>query len=370
MQARYRPVTHRLILSVLTAGLLIAAAAGVGQVQAPASFASRIARLSELEGYFDTDNLISNEKSYLHVVPALRQADFGGGAYVGVGPDQNFSYIAQVRPAIAFIIDVRRDNLLLQLLFKALFQISETRVEYLCLLFGRPAPKVLDEWRLVDIKRLLAYIDSTSLSQEATATLRAGVDAAIKGFDVPLSAADLATIDRFHRTFIVNGPALKFETTGRGPLSYYPTYRELLLETDRQGNPWNFLVSEDDFQFVRSLQKRDLVIPVVGDLSGRSALVAIGRMMSERGDRLSAFYASNVEYYLFREGTFSKFVDNLSHLPHTNRSLLIRAIFAGASPQQLAPGYASASIVQRVDELLQGYAIGRFKNYRELTIAR
>ena len=87
--------------------------------------------------------------------------------------------------------------------------------------------------------------------------------------------------------------------------------------------------------------------------------------MTERGDRLSAFYASNVEFYLFGDGKFSKFVDNLSHLPRTNRSLIIRAIFAGGLGfvPQAAPGYASASVVQPVDELV-GYARGRFKTYR------
>ncbi|MBZ5496961.1 MAG: hypothetical protein LAP85_11215 [Acidobacteriia bacterium] len=361
---------HRLLAGIAAAGLLIALTAGARQVQAPASFASRCAQLSEPGGYFDTDNLISNERSYLHVVPALRQAGIAGGAYIGVGPDQNFSYIAQVRPSMAFIIDVRRDNLLLHLLFKALFQLSRSRVEYLSLLFGRTVPEAPDEWGRAGIDRLLAYIDGAGSSSQATTDLRAKVDALIKGFGIPLSKDDLATIDRYHRTFIARGLLLKFETTGRGPLSYYPTYRELLLETDRQGHRWNFLDSDDDYQFVRSLEQRDLIIPVVGNLNGPSALVAIGRVMAERGDQLSVFYASNVEFYLFRDGTFPKFVDNLSLLPHSNRSLIIRAVFAGASPSQLAPGYASSSIVQPVDDLLQGYAKGRFRTYRELTMGR
>ena len=94
---------------------------GAGAAPPQASFASRIEQLSEPEGEFDTDNLISNEQAYLDVIPALRAAGTSGGAYIGVGPDQNFSYIASVRPAIAFIVDRRRDNLLLHLLFKALF---------------------------------------------------------------------------------------------------------------------------------------------------------------------------------------------------------------------------------------------------------
>ena len=67
-----------------------------------AAFAALIERLSEPGGYFDTDNLISNETSYLHVIGTLRELGVSGGAYIGVGPDQNFSYIAAIRPSIAF----------------------------------------------------------------------------------------------------------------------------------------------------------------------------------------------------------------------------------------------------------------------------
>src|SRR6478735_5743887 len=111
-----------------------------GGIQAPSPFAAQIAALSEPAGYFDTDNLISNERSYQQVLQDLRRRNVRGGAYVGVGPDQNFTYIAEIRPAVAFIVDVRRDNLLLHLLFKALFAQARTRVDYLSLLFGRAAP--------------------------------------------------------------------------------------------------------------------------------------------------------------------------------------------------------------------------------------
>src|SRR4029079_9246799 len=103
--------------AALALGTLVAI--GVVYAQRPTTaarteFAEQIKALSEPGGTFDTDNLISNERSYLHVVPALQLA--AGGAYIGVGPDQNFSYIAAVRPTIAYILDVRRDNMLLHLL--------------------------------------------------------------------------------------------------------------------------------------------------------------------------------------------------------------------------------------------------------------
>jgi len=191
--------------------------ARIGQLQATSTFASRIAQLSERGGFFDTDNLISNERSYLHVVPALRDSGVSGGAYVGVGPDQNFSYIAQVKPAIAFIVDLRRDNLLLHLLFKALFAMSDTRAEYLSLLFGRPLPDPPSEWRTADLEKIVGHVEGTQLADAALAALRARVDEKIKTFGLPLSDADFATINRFHRRFVTAGLPLKFQTTGRAP---------------------------------------------------------------------------------------------------------------------------------------------------------
>lgn len=335
---------RRAIAFAIGAALLAAGGAGPRPLQSEGGFASRVAALSEPGGYFDTDNLISNERSYLQVLPELQRGNVRGGAYIGVGPDQNFSYIAEIRPAIAFIVDIRRDNLLLHLLFKALFERSPTRVEYLAQLFGRPAPRNLDSWREADVDRLTSYIDATAVDPRAIPALRSRLNTTIREFGVPLSVEDVVTIDRFHRRFIDSGLGLRFESAGRAPQPHYPTYRELLRQTDPLGRPGSFLASEQAFEFVKSLEGRDLVIPVVGDLSGPTALVAIARLLDERGDRLSAFYTSNVEYYLERAGTFARFADNLSRIPRTSRSVVIRSIFHGGS----------TSTVQPVDELLAG----------------
>jgi len=351
-------------VSRLAAVGVAAAVALVLSVRAPAqdSFASRIAALSEEPGYFDTDNLISNEGSYLHVVTALGRDKIRGGAYIGVGPDQNFSYIASIRPSVAFIIDVRRDNLLLHLLFKALFDLSRTRVEFLALLLSRPVPEPLEPWHAKTIEELTTYIDSASAA--SVAAVRSRVTERIRGFGVALSEQDLLTIDRFHRRFIEEGLNLQFHSTGRPPQSYYPTYRQLLLETDLDGRRSNYLASEAGFQFVKSLEARDLVIPVVGNLNGSNALSAIGRFLNERHERLMAFYASNVEYYLFSEGTFQRFVENLGRLPRADRAVIIRSIFRGAI--RVTSGYGSVSTTQPIGELVDGYARGRYHEYWEL----
>src|SRR5215471_11574396 len=144
--------------------------------QPASSFAALVQRLSEPGGDFDTDNLISNERSYLHVIPALKAARVVGGAYVGVGPDQNFSYIAQVRPTLAFIVDVRRDNLLLHLLFKALFAQARNRAEYICLLMGRTVPDRVESWQDAALDKILAYIDGTTPNPTSVDSLRRRLD--------------------------------------------------------------------------------------------------------------------------------------------------------------------------------------------------
>src|SRR5262249_5491998 len=114
------------------------------RLPADTSFAGLVSQLSEAPGYFDSDNIITNEASYLHIASQLTKVGTHGGAYIGVGPDQNFSYIALIKPRVAFMLDIRRDNLLEHLLFKSLFMMSRNRLEYLCLLLGKPVPADID----------------------------------------------------------------------------------------------------------------------------------------------------------------------------------------------------------------------------------
>jgi hypothetical protein len=347
------------VFRAATALVALAALAGYGATvrqatQARTAFAAQIASLSEPDGYFDTDNLISNERSYLEVLPELDRRNVRGGAYIGVGPDQNFTYIASIRPSVAFILDIRRDNLLLHLLFKAIFQQSRTRVDYLALLFGRPVPADVDSWRESTIARLAGYINGPGLDSASINAVHSRLEGVVKGFGVPLSSDDLLTIGRFHRRFINDGLLLKFQSAGRPAQPYYPTYQELLLETDGKGNQRNYLASEEAFQFVKSLQQRDRIIPVVGNLSGPSALAGIGRLLGEKGETLSAFYASNVEFYLDRQGSYQRFLSNLGRVPHTSRSVVIRSNFFNR-------GFAggSTSEIQPVEELLGQFAVAR-----------
>src|ERR1044071_9389653 len=79
---------------------------------------------SEPGGFFRSDNFVSNEITFQWVLPDLAKTTKTGGVYMGVGPDQNFTYIVAMQPKIAFIVDIRRQNMLHHLLYKALIEMS------------------------------------------------------------------------------------------------------------------------------------------------------------------------------------------------------------------------------------------------------
>ncbi len=328
-------------------------------------FARLVARLSEPGGYFDSDNLVSNETSYLHVLPALRTLGVQGGAYLGVGPEQNFSYLAEIKPELAILIDIRRDNLLLHLLFKAIFEVSRNRMEYLCLLYGRPAPPLLSRWTDQPLEDILTYLDITPGDSALQTRNHAELMDRVTRFGVALTDSDRVTLGRFHQEFLARGLEITFSSRGRPSRPDYPTERQLYLATDLDGHPGSYLASEERFRVVRELQRRDLVVPVVGDLSGPGAMKAIAAYLRETELPVSAFYVSNVEMYLFRQGNFGKFAENVRSLPARPSSVLIRSYFGrgmywngggtlgtGSIPQAL-PGHLSAQQLQTLPAFLQ-----------------
>ena len=132
-----------------------------------------------------------------------------------------------------------------------------------------------------------------------------------------------------------------------------------------EGNPGSYVSSEERFRLVRELQRNDKILPVVGDLSGSLAMKAIAAYLKEIRLPVSAFYVSNVEMYLFRQGNFGKYAENVRALPTGPASVLIRSYFGrgmlwngagnvGDSPfPQVLPGHLSAQQLQPFQAFLQ-----------------
>ena len=358
----------RALLVVAFLTVVAPASAQLPRSLTDSAFASLVARFSEPAGYFDTDNLISNEDSYLHPISTLRRVGVAGGVYVGVGPDQNFSYIAAVRPHAAVIIDIRRDNLLEHLLFKSIFAQSRNRVEYLSMLFGKPAPADTTGWRARSIDSVLAYVRRARVSDAQLARIRASVVNESRRAGIPLSDVDIETIKRFHDAFIAEGPALRFTSYGRAPAAGYPDFAQLATERDLTGRQSSFLATEDAFQFVKSLEDRNLLIPAVGNFAGSKAFDAVAKWLSANREKLSALYTSNVEQYLVRDGGFDVFAANVLRLPRDAKSVIIRSCFNACrgAHSHAVNGYYSVQMTQLVDSFAALRASRRLNGYYDV----
>jgi hypothetical protein len=90
-----------------------------------------------------------------------------------------------------------------------------------------------------------------------------------------------------------------------------------------------FLATEEQFAFLKDLHARNMIVPVVGDFAGPKTIRAVGRYLKESGTPVSAFYLSNVEQYLGRDGRWDPFCANVATLPLDGSSTFIRSIRDG-----------------------------------------
>jgi hypothetical protein len=193
-----------------------------------------VTELSEPSGYFPSDNLLSNETSLQYVIPELLRTTKPGGVYLGVAPEQNFTYLAALKPKIAFIVDIRHDNSLLLLVYKALFELSADRAEFTSRLFSRPKPAGLDS--LSTIADLMqAYSAAPRDSALFVKNLAAVKERLLRVHGFPLTTEELANIDYLYSWFFNAGPGLSYNMNMGGFSGRFPTYATLMLETDGAG---------------------------------------------------------------------------------------------------------------------------------------
>jgi len=292
-------------------------------------FWSLIERLSEPDGFFRSnsgspDNLLSNENTVSTVAAAIAREIRPSGVYLGVGPEQNFTYIVAMRPRIAFITDIRRGNLHLHLLYKALFEMSADRANFVARLFGRRPPEGLSA-RSSAAELMRAYLGAEAVDEQTfQAHVRAVVAHLTKTRAFPLGQSDVEGIEYVYRNFHQFGPAIHY-TSSIGGRSSASSYAAIMMSTDRgTGAERTYLATEANFALVRAMQQRNLIVPVVGDFAGPRALRAVGTWLRDRGAVLSAFYVSNVEDYLRRNGVWTRFCANVATLPLDTASVFIR----------------------------------------------
>jgi hypothetical protein len=323
-----------------------------------------VTTLSEPGGKFQTQ-VMSNEDSAQFVIPALKQTTRPGGVYIGVGTEQNFTYVAAIRPKLAFIIDIRRDNMLEHLMYKSLFELSTDRADFLSRLFSRKRPAGLDANS--SVRALFdAYQNVAATSSVYDESLRAIADRLVNKHKFQLSDADKTSIAGMLAIFRTAGPN---NLTGQGDKNV--SYARLMAATDLAGLNHGYLASEENFKIVQDLEKRNAIVPIVGDFAGDTALVGVGRYLKEHGAVVNVFYVSNVERYLFEQGDHGRhFYANVGALPLDPSSTFVRSVTVDISRRLGIPiPDAEAdwrSFLIPINNDLKNLANGRLRTYSDL----
>ena len=375
-----RLLAGRLLLALATCWA-IATLESAPQVVATASMPASLSSsqfwklsndLSEQAGYFRSENLVSNEHTYQYVIPELKKQARPGGVYMGVAPDQNFTYMVAVRPRMAFILDIRRGNLLQHLLYKAVFELAADRADFISMLFSKPRPAGLKSSSTV-FDLFSAYARVATSDDLYRRNLAAILSHLTRRHGFALSADDLEQLETIYFAFFWEGPGLRYSTMATGISrrggfgNTYPTYEEMITQTDYDNVARSYLANEENYRFIKGLEEKNLIVPVMGDFAGAKALRSIGRYVRERGTVVSAFYVSNVEQYLFQDGKFDTFARNVATLPVDSRSTFIRSVssrFGYGGTMTWSDGRASA--LYPIDQFDRDFRLGMLTSYFDL----
>jgi hypothetical protein len=327
------------------------------------TFWRMISEFSEDSGSFRFEYM-SNELQFQYVIPRLKENRKPGGVYVGVGPEQNFTYIAAVQPRMAIICDIRRQNMVEHLIYKAIFEMSPGRVEFLSRLFSRKPPDNVNEKSTARqlFQAFRAVPPDADLYRE---NLRAVKERLMKEHRFQLTQTDQESIDYIYKIFFDTGTVFGYSGNFGG---FGGTYADLMTATDQQGQARSYLASEENYQVVRDLERKNLVVPIVGDFAGSKALRAAARYIKDHGSTVAAFYTSNVEQYLFQQGDdWRRFLTNISAFPLDSSSTFIRSshfAFGEAQPRQYRGRFIQ--LLSPMTDVVKAFNAGQLTTYEDM----
>ncbi len=352
--------------STLTSGLR--AAETLPTELSDEAFWNLVTEFSETGGYFRSDNFVSNETTFQYVIKDLKKTK-SGGVYLGVGPDQNFTYIVAMQPKMAIIFDIRRQNAMQHLMYKALIETSSDRAEFLSRLFSRKRPENVGPKSTAE--ELFAAFGNVEpdrpLFLETMQAMKKHLEVTHK---FKLTSDDEANIEYVFRAFYSGGPDLTYNGVGAGGSgrSRMPTYGELMQADDGEGENRSYLGNETNFKALQEMEKKNLIVPVVGDFAGAKAIRTVGKYLQDHNAFVTAFYLSNVEQYLFQQDDdWSKFYKNVETLPLDSSATFIRSVFNGLAPTyQSNAGLRSVSLLSSIPDLLKAFGTGDLRTYSDV----
>jgi len=332
------------------------------------AFWNMVTEFSEPNRYFRADNFVSNETTFQYVIRELKKVT-PGGVYLGVGPDQNFTYVVAMRPKIAIIFDIRRQNMLQHLMYKALIEMSSDRADFISRLFSRKRPEGLE--LNSSASQLFLMFENVPTDREFfLENLQAIKKQLEQRHGFKLSAEDEGILEYIYRAFFAGGPDLTYNGVGGGGFGRgrMPSYADLMQMTDGEGQNRSYLGSEENFKILQDLENKNLIVPIVADFAGPKAIRAVAAYLKDHDAHVTAFYVSNVEQYLFQQNDdWSKFYRNVQLLPVDATSTFIRSVFNGITVNYQANGFMrSASVLSSIPGLIEAFDSGELKTYYDV----
>jgi hypothetical protein len=130
---------------------------------------------------------------------------------MGVGPEQNFTYIVALQPKIAFITDIRRQNMLELMMYKAVFELCPDRADFLSMLFSRERPEGLTEKATADqLFRVYTHVSRDEVLYQKN--VKAIQNLLVQKHHFGLSLTDLHNIAYVFGVFANDGPYLYYSS--------------------------------------------------------------------------------------------------------------------------------------------------------------
>src|SRR5205085_11100365 len=148
-------------------------------------------------------------------------------------------------------------------------------------------------------------------------------------------------------------------------------YAALMTATDDHGQTWSYLASEENFQFIREMERKNLIVPLVGDFAGNKAIRSTGAWLRDHGAVISTFYASNVEQYLFQQDDdWRKYYANVATLPLDASSTFVRSSHysfgTAAQPARQFGGTNYVMLLCSMLDLTKAFSASRIRNYDDV----
>jgi hypothetical protein len=236
------------------------------------------------------------------------------------------------------------------------------------LLFARPRPKGVDGDASPEAL-VNAFANVPTDTVQFATNLAAITEWLTKRHKFTLSAADLTSLEYVYRAFMTAGPDITYAFPNGGGRGFgrWPSFAQLMLESDGQGGNHAYLASETNFRVLKDLETNNLIVPLVGNFSGDKTLRTLGTYLKDHGATVTVFYTSNVEQYLFQQGDdWQRFYTNVATLPLDSTSTFIRSLSNGNGFRPGSPNSRSIQLLSSMLETLKAVKDGRVQTYYDM----